>query len=186
MDFKLQIEQFIPFNEQEEIDKQQFLGLFNKFNDVLTRNNTFGHLTASAFVVNKNRTKILLVYHNIYDGYIFPGGHADDNADLLSVAKREVTEETGLKPTVLNNNIFALHCFPVSGHVKKGKYVSAHTHYDVAFIMEADDAETPQINQDENQSVIWADFSEIGKSITLVDFFVPAYEKFIEKLKYFE
>ena len=190
MDLKLkkssyykQIESYVPYNEQEERDKEYMLKFIDSFDDVLTRNNIFGQFTASGFVVNKERTKLLLVYHNIYGGYIFPGGHMDGETDFLSVATREIEEETGLKATPISNEIFSLWVGPCKGHVKRGKYVSAHTHLDLAFLFEADDKKDLIIKPDENQSVIWADFNEIGKSIKLVDFFEPVYEKFLEKIK---
>lgn len=62
MSIKEQIDKFIPFNEQEIEDKKYFLKFIDTFEDVLTRENIFGHLTASAFVVNKERTKMLVVY----------------------------------------------------------------------------------------------------------------------------
>ena len=78
------------------------LHFINTFNNVLTRDNIFSHFSASAFIVNKERTKTLVVYHLINDGWIYPGGHADGEEDLLSVAIREVEEETGLKAKVLD------------------------------------------------------------------------------------
>ena len=97
MDLRQKIENYIPFNEQEEKDKEQFLKFIDTFDDVLTRDNIFGHFSASAFVVNKERNKMVVVYHIINDGWIYPGGHADGEDDFLSVAVREVEEETGLK-----------------------------------------------------------------------------------------
>ena len=102
------IEEFIPFNEQEEKDKIQFLEFIDSFDDTLTRDNIFGYFTASAFVVNKERNKMVVVYHIINDGWIYPGGHADGEEDLLKVAVREVEEETGLKVRVLDDNIYAI------------------------------------------------------------------------------
>jgi hypothetical protein len=81
MNLKEQIERYIPYDEQEERDKEQFLKFMDEFNDVLTRENIFGHISASAFVVNKERTKMLVVYHIINDGWIYPGGHADGEED---------------------------------------------------------------------------------------------------------
>ena len=52
MDLRQKIENYIPFNEQEEKDKEQFLKFIDTFDDVLTRDNIFGHFSASAFVVN--------------------------------------------------------------------------------------------------------------------------------------
>lgn len=84
------------------------LNFINSFEDVVTRNNEFGHFTASAFVVNEDFDRVLLVHHNIFGGFISPGGHVDGEYDLLSVATREVSEETGLDVVPVNNAIFAL------------------------------------------------------------------------------
>ena len=59
MNLKEKIENYIPYDEQEERDKEQYLNFIDKFDDVLTRNNVFGHFSASAFVVNKDKTKTL-------------------------------------------------------------------------------------------------------------------------------
>ncbi len=83
MNLREQIESYVPFDETEEKIKKYLLNWINTFNDVLTRENEFGHFASSAFVVNKDRTKMLVVYHNIYDAWIFPGGHADGEENLL-------------------------------------------------------------------------------------------------------
>ena len=178
---KEQIEKYVPYNEQEQIDKEQFLEFINTFDDVLTRNNIFGHFTASAFVVNKERTKMVVVYHIINDGWIYPGGHADGIEDLLSVAVREVEEETGLKVKVLDNNIFALNSVPVIGHVKREKYVSAHIHFDCVYLMEADDKLPLVYRDDESKGVKWVDFKDAYDD-TFCDFIRPVHKKLIKKL----
>ena len=66
MDLKEQIKKYIPYNEQEENDKELMLKYLNTFDDVLTRENKIGHFTASNWIVNKDRTKVLMIYHNIY------------------------------------------------------------------------------------------------------------------------
>ena len=48
MNLKDKIENYLPFNEQEEKDKEQFLKFIDTFDDVLTRDNVFGHFSASA------------------------------------------------------------------------------------------------------------------------------------------
>ena len=62
MDLRKIIENYVPFNEQEGRDKEQFLKFIDTYDDVLTRENIFGHFSASAFVVNKERTKMVVVY----------------------------------------------------------------------------------------------------------------------------
>ena len=181
MNLKQKIENYVPFNEQEEKDKEQFLKFIDTFDDVLTRDNIFGHFSASAFVVNKERNKMLVVYHIINDGWIYPGGHADGEDNLLSVAIREVEEETGLKVKVLDKNIYSIQSAPVKGHIKRGKYVSAHLHLDVVYIMEADDKLPLIYKKDESKGVKWISFDEADNE-TMCDFIRPIHKKLIEKL----
>lgn len=61
MDLKEMIEKYVPYDSQEQKDKEQFLNFINTFDNVLTRDNIIGHFSSSAFVVNKERTKMLVV-----------------------------------------------------------------------------------------------------------------------------
>ena len=181
MNLKSKIYEYVPYDEIEAKDKEYFLKWINTFEDVLTRNNEFGHITASAFVVNEDKTKMLVVYHNIYDNWIYPGGHADGEEDLLSVAVREVLEETGLKVKVLDENIYSIQSAPVKGHIKHGKYVSAHLHLDILYIMEADDKIPLIYREDESKGVKWIPFEEADKE-SMCDFIRPIHKKLIKKL----
>ena len=181
MDLRQKIENYIPFNEQEEKDKEQFLKFIDTFDDVLTRDNIFGHFSASAFVVNKERNKMVVVYHIINDGWIYPGGHADGQDVFLSVAVRAVVEDTGLKVKVLDENIYSIQSAPVKGHIKRGKYVSAHLHLDVLYIMEADDKIPLVYREDESKGVKWIHFEEADND-TMCDFIRPVHKKLIKKL----
>ena len=181
MNLKEQIENYEPFDEQEERDKEQMLAFINTFDDVLTRENTFGHFSASAFVVNKDRTEMVVVYHIINDGWIYPGGHADGIENLLEVAVREVKEETGLDVKVLDENIYGIQSAPVKGHIKRGKYVSAHIHFDCIYLREADDTIPLVFREDESKGVKWIPFSEATDE-TMVDWVRPVHKKLIKKL----
>ena len=83
-----QIEDYKPFNEQEKMDKLLLLNWIRNNDNAFSRENTVAHMTASAWVVNKDRSKVLMVYHNIYNSWSWLGGHADGETDLLSVALR--------------------------------------------------------------------------------------------------
>ena len=115
-----QIENYPPFNEQEEKDKALILGWIRNNENAFSRENTVAHITASAWVVNKDRSKVLMVYHNIYNSWSWLGGHADGETDLLSVAIREVKEEAGISNVrPVSEEIFSLESLTVDGHVKK-------------------------------------------------------------------
>lgn len=102
--------------------------------------------------------------------------------DFLSVAVREVEEETGLKVKVLDKNIFSIQSAPVKRHFKHGKYVSAHLHLDVVYLLEADDNTPLTYKKDESKGVKWIPFSEATNE-TMCDFIRPIHEKLIKKLK---
>lgn len=183
MNLKKAIEDFSPINKQEIKDKEMFLYYLNNFDDVLTRSNEIVHFTSSAFVLNKTRDKVLMIYHNIYNSWGWTGGHADGDSDLLQVALREVTEETGVnnvKPII--SDIFIIDTLSVLGHEKKGKYIPAHIHLSVAYLFEADETETLLIKEDENSNVKWIPIEQVVEYSTEPHMKI-VYQKIINKIK---
>lgn len=184
MELREKIEKYIPYNEQEEKDKQTILKYMDSFDDVLTRNNEFGHFTASSWVVNKERTKVLMIYHNIYKSWAWTGGHADGESDLLSTAIRELKEETGVeKVKIVKDGIFSLEIICVNGHVKRGKYVSSHVHLNLTYLLEVDENEMLKIKADENSGVRWINIEDIEKNVTEKWVMENVYKKLLQKMK---
>ena len=179
-----QIENYPPFNEQEEKDKALILGWISNNENAFSRENTVAHITASAWVVNKDRSKVLMVYHNIYNSWSWLGGHADGETDLLSVAIREVKEEAGIAHVrPVSENIFSLESLTVDGHVKKEKYISSHLHLNITYLLEADSEEDVRIKADENSGVAWFTPEEALQKSTEPWFVERVYGKLIEKVK---
>lgn len=151
-----EIEAYRPYNEQEEKDREVMLRFLQEAPDVLSRENRIAHFSASAWVLNKERTKVLMIYHNIYNSWSWTGGHADGEEDLCAVAVREVQEETGVAETkLLQAGIFSLEILTVDGHEKRGEYVSSHLHLNLTYLLEADDNALLTVKQDENSGVRW-------------------------------
>ena len=61
-----QLKAYAPYNEQEANDKAVMIKLLEKESDIFTRENEVAHFTASSWLVNKEHTKVLMIYHNIY------------------------------------------------------------------------------------------------------------------------
>lgn len=183
MNLKEQIENYIPYNEQEKNDKEMMLKYIDTFEDVLTRENRMCHFTASNWIVNKERTKVLMIYHNIYKSWAWTGGHADGDSDLLHVALKEVEEETGLKNLkLLSDGIFGIQILTVDSHIKRGKFVPSHLHLDCCFLLEADESEAVKIKADENSGVEWIDIDQ-ATDVTNEEKMKPIYAKLNEKMK---
>ncbi|MBD8034498.1 MULTISPECIES: NUDIX hydrolase [Solibacillus] len=181
-----QIQLYVPFNEQEETDKDIMLRAMVTLSDVLTRNNEVLHFTASAFVFNPARTHVLMVYHNIYNSWGWTGGHADGDPNLFNVAKKELMEEAGLtevKP--IQKEMISLDILPVIGHMKNGKYVAAHLHFNATYVFEVADDASLKSKPDENSAVGWIAIDEVAQKCS-EQHMIPIYEKIIEKVKKIE
>lgn len=182
MDITEQIQNYTPWNEQEQKDKEEIVSQLKKEN-IFSRENKAAHMTASAWVLNKERTRVLMVYHNIYDSWSWLGGHADGERDLLSVAVREVKEESGIQNVrPLSEDIFSLEILTVDGHEKNGSYVSSHLHLNVTYLLEADEGENVAVKPDENSGVGWFTKNGAIEASTEPWFQQRIYKKLNEKL----
>ena len=151
-----EIKAYAPCCEQEARDKAVILDYLSKNPDAFYRSDPIAHMTASAWIVNRERTKVLMVYHRIYDSWSWTGGHADGEKDLLAVALREAREETGLrKVRAVSEKIYSLEVLTVDGHEKRGEYVASHLHLNVTYLLEADESEELRVCEEENSGVKW-------------------------------
>ncbi len=177
------LKNYSPYNNQEKDDVELIIKAEEIFGDILTRENKFCHLTASAFIINKQHTKVLCIFHNIYKSWSWVGGHADGDDDMLYVAQKEAREETSLdKFKVLSKHPISVEILPVKSHVRKGVYVSAHQHLNLTYLFEADEQDEIHILEDENSNIGWLTFDELIEE-TDEPHMVPVYKKIIEKIK---
>ncbi len=178
-----QIENYPPFSEQEEKDKALILGWISNNENAFSRENTVAHITSSAWVVNKDRSKVLMVYHNIYNSWSWLGGHADGETDLLSVAIREVKEEAGISNVrPVSEEIFFSGISDGGRTCEKRNYVSSHLHLNITYLLEADSEEQVSVKADENSGVMWFSPEDALEKSTEPWFVEHIYSKLIKKM----
>ncbi len=177
-----EIKGYVPFDEEERIIKKKMLHFIEESSDYLTRGNTNGHFTASAWIVNNEMNKTLMIYHNIYKSWAWVGGHADGNEDLLEVIKKEIEEETGIKRFVLlSSGIYGINIIDVNEHIKRGKIVKKHLHFDVEYLFLADECESIRIKDDENSDVKWININDVNNVVS-EEKMKSVYKKLIKKM----
>ncbi len=114
-----------------------------------------GHVTASAFVLDKRHQRLLLIHHGKLLRWLQPGGHIDPGEDTMTAAIREVEEETGVMGVPLGSGIFDLDVHAIPAHGRQ----PPHIHYDVRFLLEAT-SDTLK-HSDEVLGVRWVPFNEV-------------------------
>lgn len=125
-----------------------------------------GHVTGSAWVLSADRTKALLLRHKKLGKWLQPGGHADDDPDVLRVAIREAEEESGLvglrllgTPAPLDLDV---HAIPERRNAAGELIEDAHEHHDVRWLLVAPGAARP-VASDESHEVRWCTAAEIRR-----------------------
>ncbi len=129
--------------------------------DCFNRELAHAHVTGSSWVVNPARTKVLMLHHRKLDEWFQPGGHADGDADILRVALRETTEESGLHAEqiqLLANNIFDVDIHTIHA----SEYAPRHEHIDIRFLVEIDDC-LPIPGNDESHDVLWVPVESVTR-----------------------
>jgi 8-oxo-dGTP pyrophosphatase MutT (NUDIX family) len=123
----------------------------------LSRNNFYGHVTASAWVIDPCGEKALLTLHRKLGLWLQLGGHTEDNPDLLAVALREVAEESGLcdlKAVIPGIFDLDVHRIPDIGQEP------SHFHFDFRFFLQLQ-KQQPLIISEESIDLAWYTPKEI-------------------------
>jgi len=116
-----------------------------------------GHVTASAWIVDPQRTHAVLLHHRKLERWLQPGGHADGDPDVRGTALREAREESGLRALrLIGAAIYDIdvHRIPARGAEAE------HDHYDVRFALEADPRE-PLLHNAESHDVRWIALTDL-------------------------
>ena len=118
------------------------------------------HVTGSAWVVNPDRSKVLMMHHKKLNQWFQPGGHADGDSDIIRVALKETEEETGISAEhikLVDGNIFDVDIHTIEPYGNDPR----HEHIDIRFLLEIDDR-LPVPGNDESHEVLWIDLINVS------------------------
>ena len=112
---------------------EQSIAWMEQFQEfAFVKENLAGHVTASMFITNPERTKVLLMLHKKFQRWQQFGGHCDGEIDVRNVAIREFHEESGiLTEPEMSDTIFHVYVHDVPLDAK-GR--PAHHHYDILYL----------------------------------------------------
>jgi 8-oxo-dGTP pyrophosphatase MutT (NUDIX family) len=118
---------------KEEIDfKHRMISFIHENPDCFERTLEQGHITASAWLLNNEGSKALLMHHAKLNAWFQLGGHCDGDPDVVRVAIKEAQEESG----ILGIEAISRDIFDIDIHlIPENKKEKAHYHYDVRFLL---------------------------------------------------
>lgn len=137
------------------------VGRFKKFvqsgEELQGKSNLQRHITASTWIVNSDRSKVLLTHHAKLNIWVQLGGHTDLGERWGDAALREAWEESGISSLQLASpELFDLDIHEIPARVD----TPAHDHYDLRFLIVADD-HAPILVSEESHDVRWISVSNL-------------------------
>lgn len=155
------LDAFVPYDNQESESLQKVKDFVFTHPDCFGHSVLPGHVTGSAFVVDRDLAYTLLTHHKKMNMWLQFGGHSDDHPIVAETAMREAREESGLRDirySILGNIIFDIdvHTIPVHGTMPQ------HTHYDVRFLYTANRQETLTVSPESND-LAWVPLTDAAK-----------------------
>ena len=159
-------------DEAEGINAFQHFLSSHDSEQLYSRKNFNGHITASAFILNETLDSVLLLNHKKLNRWLQPGGHIDDaDSSLMAAALRETEEETGLNSREINvihthddNSIFDIDSHLIPANINKSE--PAHVHHDLRFLFKCLQPGLININMMESTDFKWVSLTELCNDLT--------------------
>ncbi|MCX6432514.1 MAG: NUDIX domain-containing protein [Actinobacteria bacterium] len=129
--------------------RDDYLAFLAEYPDAMSRECRTGHITASALVLDEDRTRVLLTLHPKVGRWLQLGGHCEiGDSSLRAAAIREAQEEGGIHDVTMSATPIQIDRHPVScaGDMS--------VHYDVEYLaLVPRDAQ--EVISDESDDLRW-------------------------------
>jgi 8-oxo-dGTP pyrophosphatase MutT (NUDIX family) len=154
-----ELDAYMPGTPHEQAMRAQLRAFVASETACFERTCAAGHVTGSAWIVDRAGQFALLTHHRKLGRWLQPGGHADGDSDVRAVALREALEESGLRslaPAAMDIFDLDVHAIPARGSEP------AHLHYDVRFAFFGDPREAP-VASAESHAVAWVPLADVER-----------------------
>lgn len=163
------INKYLLLFPEEKERQQQLIDFVNNHtsDEIRDWNNFEGHIVVSGFLYSKKEQKFLVLYHNDFKMYVYPGGHIDpEDNTLLDTVTREIKEETGLNNFELvkfNDN----ESIPIDIDIHHIEYntrldLPEHYHYDFRYLFTINEISDIHLDEEESSDFKWIDIDELS------------------------
>ncbi len=113
------------------------------------------HFCASAFVIDPETYKILLVKHKKFNKWVQPGGHIEDDETPEEAAVREVYEETGVKVKLIGERFPRESDYIKPLGIQKNRNKNGDLHIDIIYAAVPYNSESINFDPNESNDIGW-------------------------------
>ncbi len=145
-------------NDHEDEMRSRIMRFVSEHENCADRSLKVGHLTGSAWIVDRDCSHALLTHHRKLDLWVQLGGHVEGETEMLAASWREAREESGL----FDIEPVCDRIFDVDVHVipeRSGE--PRHFHYDIRFLFQADRC-APLTVTSESKDLAWVALDRIA------------------------
>ncbi|MDR2338370.1 MAG: NUDIX domain-containing protein [Deltaproteobacteria bacterium] len=179
MQVKTLFENYIKLYTNEIAKLRLLSEQLSQSEDITSRKNFIGHVTASAFVINDHTKQVLLLEHRSLAKLLQPGGHIEkDDESPLAATLREIEEETGLKIADLTLRPisprerelpFDIDTHYIPENPKKGE--PGHYHHDFRYVYTTESSNVAVDPTEANgyRWIDWEQFAELSNFAKVAD-----------------
>jgi 8-oxo-dGTP pyrophosphatase MutT (NUDIX family) len=140
-----------PLDDADRATRMRVLAFFEAGPAIIARHPHPVHATASAFVFDADRRRVLLCFHKKGQFWVQPGGHLEPgDATVIDGALREAREETGAEPPPGVTPVIV----DIDAHRLSSRFGHCTEHLDIGVAFTADPAAGLRPN-DEVEGVRW-------------------------------
>lgn len=154
------LEEYSAFDDTEHQMHQNLISFVRKHENCFDRSLSTGHITGSAWLVDKNFGHVFFTHHKKLNRWFQPGGHSDGDSNTLAVALREASEESGIEDVFIqpvSNEIFDIDVHLIPANKKEAE----HFHYDIRFLLETDMNHPLRISEESNK-IAWIAMNDVA------------------------
>lgn len=160
----LSLSDYLCLFPQEQTRYEILMWQLEKRENIGSRKNFNGHMTASAYLLHQG--KFLMIYHIGLKKWLTPWGHWDpEDQELFNTAKRELMEEAWLFDIELHKRHKEHNYLPIdidthSIPYSEKKQEDAHFHHDFRFIFTMKKQQDVDLQLDEVSDFWWLDLKD--------------------------
>jgi 8-oxo-dGTP pyrophosphatase MutT (NUDIX family) len=155
------LQNYEPFFEKEKIFKKEMIHFIENNKDFCTKNNTKGHITGSAWVIDNTQKNALLIHHKKLNKWLQMGGHIENqDITIFDTALREAKEESGITNFIIKEEIFDIdiHTIPQKNEVPE------HLHYDIRILLICNETNFEHLQKEEINAIQWFSIEDLLQS----------------------